>query len=183
MCACVHEADGRRVCPQEEKKKGAVINVSSAAGVLPCGARHSHTRTHTRAHTHIPTHTLHPLAHPPTHAAGDPLYAVYSASKAYVDFLSRSLHAELRAKGVFVQCQVPYFVTTKLSKLRRASLLIPTPDTYARAAVSWIGAKPRHQAHARTYTHTHSHTLWWLLQVGAVPPSCPTAPTPCSTGS
>lgn len=80
---------------------------------------------------------------PPLPRPGDPLYAVYSASKAYMDFFSRSLNLELRNEGIFVQCQVPYFVTTKLSKLRRASLLIPTPGAYARAAVAWIGAKRR----------------------------------------
>jgi len=34
------------------------------------------------------------------------------------------------AAGIHVQCQSPYFVTTKLSKLRHASLFTPTPATY-----------------------------------------------------
>jgi hypothetical protein len=37
-----------------------------------------------------------------------------------------------------LQCQSPSFVTTKLSKLRHASLLVPTPDTWAAAAVGCI---------------------------------------------
>lgn len=89
-----------------ERKKGAIVNVSSAAGVI---------------------HT------------GDPFYAVYSATKAYVDFFSRSLHLELASKGVSVQCQVPYFVTTKLAKIRRSSLTVPSPKGYAQAAVQCIG--------------------------------------------
>lgn len=151
--------------PQEKRRKGAVINVSSAAGVLPCGAGQRPQRPR----------GPHPLTPPP---AGDPLYAVYSASKAYIDYLSRSLHAELRARGVFVQCQVPYFVTTKLSKLRRASLLIPDPATYARAAVSWIGApQPRHNPSSRP-----SRPAPAPAQAAAARRWCRTAPTQCSTG-
>jgi len=97
----------RLVLPQMiERKKGAIINVASAAGVIP---------------------------------VGDPLYTVYSATKAYVDFFSRSLHYELKGKGVFVQCQVPYFVVSKLSKLRKSDLFTPKPEAYAAAAVAHIG--------------------------------------------
>jgi len=53
-----------------QRKKGAIVNVGSAAGEVSCG---------------------------------DPLYAVYSGSKAYVDFFSRSLNLELQHKGVHVQ--------------------------------------------------------------------------------
>lgn len=70
---------------------------------------------------------------------GSPLYAVYSATKAYVDMFSRSLHLEYKSKGVSVQCQIPYFVTTKMSKIRSASFLVPNPDGYAAAAVRNIG--------------------------------------------
>lgn len=89
-----------------ERKKGAIVNVSSAAGVI---------------------HT------------GDPLYAVYSATKAYVDYFSRSLHLEYASKGIAIQCQVPYFVTSKLSKIRNSSMMVPTPRGYAAAAVKCIG--------------------------------------------
>lgn len=70
---------------------------------------------------------------------GNPLYAVYSASKAYVDYFSRSLHYELKSFGVHVQCQSPYFVTSKLSKIRSTSLTVPNPDDFAVAAVNAIG--------------------------------------------
>lgn len=89
-----------------QKKKGIVINVGSAAGLIP---------------------------------VGDPLYAVYSATKAYVDFFSRSLNLELKSKGVIVENHVPYFVVSKLSKIRVASIATPTADDYAAAAVNKIG--------------------------------------------
>jgi 17beta-estradiol 17-dehydrogenase / very-long-chain 3-oxoacyl-CoA reductase len=70
---------------------------------------------------------------------GDPLYAIYSATKAYVDLFSRSLHLEYRKQGISVQCQIPYFVTTKLSKIRATSFLVPNADNYAAAAIKSIG--------------------------------------------
>lgn len=64
----------------------------------------------------------------------------YSASKAYVDYFSRSLHREYAGRGVWVSCQSPYFVASKMSKIRVASLFAPSPDQWARAAVAAIGA-------------------------------------------
>jgi len=71
--------------------------------------------------------------------SGDPLYAVYSGTKAYIDLFSRSLHLEYKSRGVSVQCQIPYFVTTKLSKIRATSLLVPNAEDYAAAAIKCIG--------------------------------------------
>lgn len=55
------------------------------------------------------------------------------------DFLARSLYSELKQFGVHVQCQIPYFVTTKLSKLRHSSFFTPTPEKWAQSAVKNIG--------------------------------------------
>jgi short-subunit dehydrogenase len=44
---------------------------------------------------------------------------VYSASKAYVDVLSRALAQEYAPRGVTVQSLMPQFVVSKLSKMRR----------------------------------------------------------------
>lgn len=43
-----------------------------------------------------------------------PLYSVYSATKAYMDFFSRALSAEYANSGVIVQSLCPYFVSTKV---------------------------------------------------------------------
>lgn len=90
-----------------KRKRGAIINVASAAGRVPIG---------------------------------NPLFAVYSGAKAYIDFFSRSLHHELKQFNVHVQCQSPYFVTSKMSKIRKPTLTTPNPDTYAASAVAAIGA-------------------------------------------
>ncbi|CAN6235418.1 unnamed protein product [Urochloa humidicola] len=73
----------------------------------------------------------------------DPLYAVYVATKAYVDQFSRCLYVEYRSKGIDVQCQVPIQVATKLASIRKPTFLAPSPEAYARAAVRYIGHEPR----------------------------------------
>jgi 17beta-estradiol 17-dehydrogenase / very-long-chain 3-oxoacyl-CoA reductase len=71
--------------------------------------------------------------------SNSPLLAQYGAAKSYIAMFSRTLDAELRDKGISVQCQVPMFVTTKLAKLKKTSLFVASPSGYARAAVSAIG--------------------------------------------
>jgi 17beta-estradiol 17-dehydrogenase / very-long-chain 3-oxoacyl-CoA reductase len=88
---------------------------------------------------------------------GAPLYAQYCASKAYVDFLSRSLHHEVKGRGVHVQCQSPFMVATELSGIRRPTMLAPSARTYARAAVDDIGAG------ASTVPYLPHTLLDWLL--------------------
>jgi len=48
--------------------------------------------------------------------AGNPLLSIYSGTKAFVDFFSRSMHAEYADRGIVVQCQSPYLVSTAMSK-------------------------------------------------------------------
>ncbi|XP_072959615.1 very-long-chain 3-oxoacyl-CoA reductase 1 [Typha angustifolia] len=86
----------------------------------------------------------------------DPLYAVYAATKAYVDQFSRCLYVEYKNKGIDVQCQVPLYVATKMASIRRSSFLVPSAETYACAAVRWIGYEPR-------CTPYWPHSLLWCL--------------------
>lgn len=72
-----------------------------------------------------------------------PLLSLYAASKQFVDCFSKSLSAEYSSKGIIVQCVMPYFVTTKLSKIRKASLFIPTPDNYVKSTIKTIGKTNR----------------------------------------
>eukprot|EP00804_Cyclotella_cryptica_P002176 CCRYP_006567-RA/>CCRYP_006567-RA protein AED:0.32 eAED:0.32 QI:94/0.5/0.66/1/0/0.33/3/486/327 len=67
-----------------------------------------------------------------------PLLAEYAAAKMFVERFSESLDAEYRAKGITVQCQVPFYVATKLAKMRK-SLMVPTADEYAKMSMMWIG--------------------------------------------
>lgn len=68
-----------------------------------------------------------------------PLLAVYSGSKAFVSTWSQALGSELEGSGVTVQLLNTYFVVSKLSKIRKSSWMIPTPQTYVRNVLSKIG--------------------------------------------
>jgi 17beta-estradiol 17-dehydrogenase / very-long-chain 3-oxoacyl-CoA reductase len=67
-----------------------------------------------------------------------PLLAQYSGAKSFVEKFSRALNAEYRSKGVTCQCQVPFYVATKLAKMRK-SLTVPTPNEYVAMAIKWVG--------------------------------------------
>lgn len=67
-----------------------------------------------------------------------PLLAEYSGAKSFVEKFSRALNAEYRRRGVTCQCQVPFYVATKLARMRK-SAMVPTPSEYVDQAVRWIG--------------------------------------------
>mmetsp|Transcript_21057 Transcript_21057/g.32136 ORF Transcript_21057/g.32136 Transcript_21057/m.32136 type:complete len:311 (+) Transcript_21057:71-1003(+) len=67
-----------------------------------------------------------------------PLLAEYSAAKAYIEKFSRGLNAEYSKKGITVQCQAPFYVATKLAKMRK-SFTCPTPDSFVADAIKWVG--------------------------------------------
>ncbi|KAL0682728.1 hypothetical protein Bca4012_049576 [Brassica carinata] len=72
-----------------------------------------------------------------------PFYSVYAGAKTYVDQFSRCLHVEYKKSGIDVQCQVPLYVATKMTKIRRASFLVASPEGYAKAALRFVGYEPR----------------------------------------
>ncbi|PQQ05475.1 very-long-chain 3-oxoacyl-CoA reductase 1-like [Prunus yedoensis var. nudiflora] len=86
----------------------------------------------------------------------DPLYAVYAATKSYIDQFSRCLYVEYKKSGIDVQCQVPLYVATKMASIRRSSFFVPSTGGYARAALRWIGYEPR-------CTPYWPHTLLWAV--------------------
>lgn len=86
-----------------DRKRGAIINISSAAGVTT-----------------------------------SPLLAQYSAAKAYIEKFSLALAVEYKSKNISVQCEVPFWIATKLAKLRQ-SFMVPTPEQYVKLSMKWIG--------------------------------------------
>lgn len=95
-----------------------------------------------------------------------PLYTVYSATKRYVQHLTRCLSVEYKHKGIDVQCQVPFYVHTgMLSPAIKATMTFPafvaTADAYARDAARWIG-------HGALCVPDASQQLQWFL-AGLVP--------------
>lgn len=67
-----------------------------------------------------------------------PLLAEYSGAKSYLEKFSRGLNAEYSKKGITCQCQIPFYVATKLASLRK-SLMVPTPKEYVAVAMKWVG--------------------------------------------
>ncbi|XP_020041641.1 very-long-chain 3-oxoacyl-CoA reductase isoform X1 [Castor canadensis] len=72
-----------------------------------------------------------------------PLLTIYSATKAFVDFFSRCLHEEYKSKGIFVQSVLPYFVATKLAKIRKPTLDKPSAETFVKSAIKTVGLQSR----------------------------------------
>jgi 17beta-estradiol 17-dehydrogenase / very-long-chain 3-oxoacyl-CoA reductase len=75
---------------------------------------------------------------------GCPLLSLYAASKAYINEFSTSLHYEYSGSknDIRVQAQTPFFVTSKLSKLRKANFSTPNPEKFAKASVRAMGHEP-----------------------------------------
>ena len=87
-----------------------------------------------------------------------PYLATYSGSKAFLQQWSCSLASELEGTGVDVYLVLSYLVVSAMSKVRRPSLLIPTPKPFVRAALGKIGCAS--QAFAYTYTPYWTHALF-----------------------
>lgn len=86
-----------------------------------------------------------------------PLLSVYSGTKVFVDFFSRCLNAEYSSKGVIVQCVLPYYVATKLSKIRKPNVFAPSPTTYVRQALGTVGVESRTMGY-----WSHALQNWFL---------------------
>ena len=57
-----------------------------------------------------------------------PLVSVYSGTKNYIDAFTLSLSEELRGSGVSIFCSLPGFVVSNMSKLRKTSLTVISPQ-------------------------------------------------------
>lgn len=64
-------------------------------------------------------------------------------SQAFVDSFSRGLAEEVKNSGVTVQCVLPGFVVSKLSKMTRTSLQVPSPETFVKQAIGTVGVETR----------------------------------------
>jgi 17beta-estradiol 17-dehydrogenase / very-long-chain 3-oxoacyl-CoA reductase len=80
-----------------------------------------------------------------------PFYAVYGASKAFVDSFSKSMAVELQGTGVKCATHPALLVATKLSipneKRRKGSLFTPWPEQWAAGSVNAVG----YEEHAHPY--------------------------------
>jgi 17beta-estradiol 17-dehydrogenase / very-long-chain 3-oxoacyl-CoA reductase len=84
-----------------------------------------------------------------------PLLATYSGSKAFLQQWGTALAAELAPSGVKVVTIQSHLVTSAMSKIRRASVMVPTPKAFVRATLGKIGRSGGSQGIA------HTLTPWW----------------------
>lgn len=70
-------------------------------------------------------------------ACGGPLYSVYSASKSFIETFSRAMHYEVQEFGVTVQCVIPYYVSTKMSRLK-PSFSVPTVKSFVHSIFNGV---------------------------------------------
>ncbi|KAH9395119.1 hypothetical protein TYRP_005189 [Tyrophagus putrescentiae] len=75
----------------------------------------------------------------------------------FVDYLLRALQFEYKQKGIIIQSVLPAYVSTKMSKICRVSLMVPTPTTYVQHALKTADIE------ARTYGYW-AHKLQGFLQ-------------------
>jgi len=66
-------------------------------------------------------------------------YVGYASCKAYVNKFTEEMNREYNDFGIFFQCQIPLFVASKMSKLRRSSMTVASPEQYAKACRSHFG--------------------------------------------
>lgn len=72
-----------------------------------------------------------------------PLLSVYAASKSYVDLFSQSMAKEYSRYGITIQCILPGHVVSNMSKIKRASLNVPTPQVFVQSALARLGIEQR----------------------------------------
>ncbi|XBI77233.1 hypothetical protein VPH35_070384 [Triticum aestivum] len=78
-----------------------------------------------------------------------PLYTMYAATKRYVAQFSRSLHLSDRAANTIL-------TSNPIFRHRRFAPYTPTPETYVRTAVQWIG-------HAPLCVPNLGHRIMWFF--------------------
>ena len=72
-----------------------------------------------------------------------PLGAVYSATKAFVDFMSRGLTKEYESKGIIIQSVLPFHVSTKMTANLKQDYFTATPDEFVKSALMTLGKVDR----------------------------------------
>ncbi len=88
-----------------------------------------------------------------------PLLATYSGSKAFLQQWSTALGSELAPYNISVEVVQSYLVTSAMSKIRRSSMLVPTPRAFVRSVLGKLGRTGGAQGWAYTSTPYWSHAV------------------------
>lgn len=86
-----------------------------------------------------------------------PMLAVYSGTKAYLDFFSKCLAQEYKRDGIVVQSVTPGMVVSNMSKIRRTSVTVASPDVIAARSLGRLGCE-----YELSPFHTHGMINYFL---------------------
>jgi len=89
-------------------------------------------------------------------------WAIYSATKKYVCWLSEILRKEYSSSGITIQTVCPMMVATNMSKVRKTSFFTPNPEQFVKAAIRSIG-------HVSETTGYMAHQLQAEVVFGLLP--------------
>ncbi|XP_071316763.1 hydroxysteroid (20-beta) dehydrogenase 2 [Trachinotus anak] len=68
-----------------------------------------------------------------------PLLSLYSATKIFVTYISRCLHAEYKSKGITVQCVAPFMVSTNMTNNMKVNCFVKNASQFAHEALNTVG--------------------------------------------
>lgn len=99
-----------------------------------------------------------------------PLLATYCGSKAFLQYWSSALGAELEPHGITVSLMQAHLITSAMSKIRRPTLTVPTPKVWVKAALSKIGRNggSPHYVYSSSPYFSHGLMAWFLTCVTGV---------------
>ncbi|XP_041750681.1 hydroxysteroid (20-beta) dehydrogenase 2 isoform X2 [Coregonus clupeaformis] len=72
-------------------------------------------------------------------AQPQPMLSLYSATKIFVTYFSRSLNSEYKSQGITVQCVAPFMVSTNMTHNLPPNLLLKSASDFAREALNTVG--------------------------------------------
>lgn len=103
-----------------------------------------------------------------------PLITVYSATKAYLDYVMTGIRQEYGSKGIVFQTLIPFYIATRMTKyssiLSSANIFVPDSKRYVHSALCTLGWSDR-----TTGYFPHTILLWfarliptWLWMKGGL---------------
>ncbi|KAH8691456.1 putative ketoreductase [Talaromyces proteolyticus] len=99
-----------------------------------------------------------------------PLLATYSGSKAFLQYWSSALGAELEPYGITVQLLQAHLITSAMSKIRKPTFTVPTPKVWVSTALRKIGRNGGSPYYSYTSSPYFSHGImaWFITCVMGV---------------
>lgn len=88
-----------------------------------------------------------------------PLLATYSGSKAFLQQWSNALAGELAPQGITVHFVQAYLITSAMSKIKKASMIVPNERDFVASALSKIGRRGGSVGFAYTGSPYWSHAV------------------------